>query len=245
VLLRSILILATLPAFAQIHVHATPESLSTNILGIKNTGSWNIGLTNMMQCAVTVSANMLMTALPKLHPINTARAKQLNRQAYNNSKRSKGIRFLNFIGPLAVAIVGGQLIKMTVDVALKATTATSLAVTAAQAYGSYLQSQQPDESLLDPNVPDVIKLAPFGQDGFSPPAFTLISGKIKNADTMDADIIYPVACPLVSTTPPKPTTALLECPPWIRSEICGLEMASVKDINADPIVNLSSALWGF
>jgi hypothetical protein len=71
----------------------------------------------------------------------------------------------------------------------------------------------------------------------------VVASLTHNAHTEQATIFLP-GDPVATQPTPKPT-AELKCPPWIRSEICGLEMASTNDMNADPIVNLSSALWSF
>lgn len=211
------LILA-LPAVAQIHVHCSPESLGSNVLGIKNVGTWDCSLTNYNSQAAVVSMGMIMTAMPRLHPINPKRAQELIKMSFNNSKRSRMIRALNFISPLAIALVGGGIISMSAQVAVKAVTATSLFNTAAQTYRSYLEAQQPDPNVYSSDIPNEIHLAPFGQSGFSP-TFTLISGLIKGADSMDGDVYYPVG----NLQPaPKPTASL-----------------------EPPLINFSGSLWGF
>jgi hypothetical protein len=145
-----------------IHATAQCESIKTNVLGITSLQDCNIGVTNYGPTQVVITLPMIMEWFPTLEIENQSRAQAVADKAFNNSKKSRVIAAINWLSPLAVALMGGGIINMSARVAVRAVTATSLANTGAQAFKEYLIGQQPNEAAFLPNLPPSFVLAPFG-----------------------------------------------------------------------------------
>src|ERR1017187_8565257 len=144
-----------------IHATAQCESIKTNVLGITSLQDCNIGVTNYGPTQVVITLPMIMEWFPTLEIENQSRAQAVADKAFNNSKKSRVIAAINWLSPLAVALMGGGIINMSARVAVRAVTATSLANTGAQAFKEYLIGQQPNEAAFLPNLPPSFVLAPF------------------------------------------------------------------------------------
>jgi hypothetical protein len=164
--MKYLIILVALPLFGQtpnIHATAQCEAVNTNVLGITSLQDCDIGVTNYSSGQITVTQAMFREWFPTLDIEDAARAQAVGDKAFNSSKTSKIIAAINFVSPLAVALMGGGFIRAGVE----AIAAVSLANTAAQAYKNHLISLQPSEAAFLPNCAQSITLAPYGTTGFS------------------------------------------------------------------------------
>jgi hypothetical protein len=148
---------------ANIHATAQCEAVNTNVLGITSLQDCDIGVTNYSSGQITVTQAMFREWFPTLDIEDPARAQAVGDKAFNSSKTSKTIAFINFVSPLTVALMGGGFIHAGIE----AIAAVSLANTAAQAYKNHLIALQPNEAAFLPNCPQSITLAPYGTAGFS------------------------------------------------------------------------------
>lgn len=165
VCLSSLFALSSLAAQSPMDIHATAqcESLKSDVLGIATLQICDIGVTNYSANTVTISEPMIREWFPTLQIENAARAHAVADKAFKNTWKSRGIAFLNYASPLAVALMGGGLISASI----KTVAAVSLANTGAQAFKSYLVGQQPSELAFLPTLPMTFTLTPYGKQGFS------------------------------------------------------------------------------
>jgi hypothetical protein len=210
------------------------ESIRSNVLGIKNLATCDIGVTNYSSGTVIITEAMIRQWFPTLEIENAARAQAVADKAFNNSKKSRAIAALNFVSPFAVALLGGGLIGMSARIALRATAATSLGNTAAQSFKGYLIGQQPNEAAFLPTLPPAITLAPYGTMANGLPSFSgvwTVLGSISYTNGVSKKRAKLSPAPVLTwqgNLPPIPLKTIEACEPTKSSSLVipwiGLEM---------------------
>lgn len=183
-------------AATDVRVTAVPAPISTNILGIKNIGFWELATINYSDHAVVVTKEMLLASLPKLHRLDPKITGYLMAQANYHSRTSRILRILDYGTIPVVAFMGGGIIKTTV----REVAEVAIGLKVAEKYGNDLKAQQPDLAEYGDNLPDgAIILPAYGQPGFAV-TYRIYSGKIPKADTMQANVYVPdVPAPVLKT----------------------------------------------
>jgi hypothetical protein len=194
-------------ADAQVTALATPESLASNVLGVKSVGIWDIAAINHGARPMTLRIEEILIAMPELHRINPQRAQQVLNRAYNSSLKSRLIRLLGYSDLAAGGIMGGGFIAVTVPIGA----AVSLAGMFLHRASDDLKAQQPDLNAFS-QTSDEITLAAYGTPGYAV-TLTVYASLVKGAKA-----IGPVTLPNVSPAPPGVVSpgAWLE---WIRPQL--------------------------
>lgn len=189
---------------ADVRVSAVPAPIATNILGIKEIGGWTVSVINYSDHPVPVSPEMILASLPKLHRLDPKITGYIMAQANYHSRTSRILRLLDYGTIPVVAFMGGGIIKTTA----REVAEVAIGLKVADKYGNDLKAQQPDLAAYGDNLPDgEILLPAYGQAGFSR-TYRIYSGKIKGADTMQAQIYVPDVLVAAPTASPKPQAAV-------------------------------------
>lgn len=187
-----------------VRVSATPSPISTNILGIQNIGSWEVSPINYSDHPVVITKEMILASLPRLHRLDPKITGYIMAQANYHSRTSRILRLLDYGTIPVVAFMGGGIIKTTV----REVAEVAIGLKVAEKYGNDLKAQQPDLAAYGDNLPDgEIMLPAYGQAGFSR-TYRIYSGKIKGADTMQAQIYVPDVPSAAPTAASKPQASV-------------------------------------
>jgi len=198
----------------QVIAMATPETLASDVLHIKEIGIWDIALANHSAHSVSVRMEDVLFQMPTLHRIDPARVQLLINRTYNASTRSRLIRILGYSDLLAGGLMGGGFIATTVTV----TAAVALSGAVVHRFSDDLKAQQPDLTAFA-NAPDTITLSAFGEPGYGM-TVTLYAGVNAHAGTIGPVTIM---VPAPHAQLPIGTLDSVARLGWIRRELLGLD----------------------
>jgi hypothetical protein len=207
-------LLLAVPLYGQVTCLATPESLASNVLGVKSVGIWDIACVQHGSRPVTLRIEEILIAMPELHRINPQRAQQVINRAYNSSIRSRLIRVLGYSDLAAGGISGGGFIAITVPIGA----AISLAGMFLHRASDDLRAQQPDLNAFSQSG-DEITLAAYGTPGYAV-TLTVYASLVKGAKAIGPVVLQSAVVPAtVSPASILSPDAWIE---WVRPELFGV-----------------------